>query len=79
MTAVPHLSHAVDAHGTLVAGRQSVVDTITGHCSGTSRTPELISFSPDGRLLVGLPATGARSSSRRAPAVAPPCRGGWTD
>ncbi len=54
VTAVPHLSHAVDAHGTLVAGRQSVVDTSTGRLLWHEGHTWLISFSPDGRLLVGL-------------------------
>ena len=54
VTAVPHLSHAVDAHGTLVAGRQSVVDTTTGRLLWHEGHTWLISFSPNGRLLVGL-------------------------
>ena len=51
--AVPHLRHAVDAHGRLVAGRQGVVDTVTGRLLWHDPRTSLVSFSPDGRLLVG--------------------------
>ncbi len=51
--AVPHLRHAVDAHGRVVAGRQGVVDTVTGQLIWHEPHTELISFSPDGRLLLG--------------------------
>jgi hypothetical protein len=50
---VPHLRQAVDVHGTLVAGRSSVVDTATGRLLWHAPDTELISYSPDGRLLVG--------------------------
>jgi hypothetical protein len=51
--AVPHLRHAVDAHGRLVAGRQGVVDTVTGRLLWHDPHTSLVSFSPDGHLLVG--------------------------
>jgi hypothetical protein len=53
VTVVPHLRHAVDTHATLVAGRESVVDTATGTVLWQAPGTQLISFSPDGRLLVG--------------------------
>jgi len=53
VTPVPHLRHAVDAHGTLVAGDQGVVDTATGELLWRDPHIALSSFSPDGRLLLG--------------------------
>ena len=53
VTVVPHLRSAVDAHGTLVAGPQSVVDAATGRLLWWAPRTYLLSFSPDGRLLVG--------------------------
>jgi hypothetical protein len=53
VTVIPHLRHAVDTHGTLVAGRESVVDTASGTLLWRSPGLSLVSFSPDGRLLVG--------------------------
>ena len=53
VTVIPHLRHAVDTYGTLVAGRQSVVDTATGTLLWRAPRTYLFSFSPDGRLLVG--------------------------
>ena len=78
VTVVPHLRRAIDTHGTLVAGQESVVDTSTGtllwHTPGTS----LLSFSPDGRLLVGTQhRTTVLLGTARAH-VWPPCRSGST-
>ena len=53
ITSVPHLRHAVDVHGTLVAGDQGVVDTDTGELLWHESHTTLGSFSPDGRLLLG--------------------------
>jgi len=53
ITVVPHLRTAVDVHGTLVAGRSTVVDTATGAALWHGPRTQLSSFSPDGRLLVG--------------------------
>jgi hypothetical protein len=53
VTVVPHLRHAVDTHRTLVAGQQSVVDTATGRLLWWAPRTQLLSFSPNGRLLVG--------------------------
>jgi hypothetical protein len=53
ITEVPHLRHAVDVHGTLVAGSQGVVDTASGALLWHDPRAELGSFSPDGRLLFG--------------------------
>jgi len=53
VTVVPHLRRAVDTHGTLVAGEESVVDTETDTLLWRTPGTYLGSFSPDGRLLVG--------------------------
>ena len=53
ITVTPHLRHAVDTHATLVAGHESVVDTVTGTMLWRTPGTYLVSFSPDGRLLVG--------------------------
>ena len=52
-TVVPHLRRAVDAHGTLVAGDERVVDTATGALLWRARGAALVAFSPGGRHLVG--------------------------
>ena len=53
VTVVPHLHHAVATHGSLVAGEQAVVDAATGRRLWWVPRTYLISFSPDGRLLLG--------------------------
>jgi hypothetical protein len=50
---VPHLRYAADVHGTLVAGHRAVVDTATGALLWEAPGTRLVSFSPDGRFLVG--------------------------
>jgi hypothetical protein len=50
---IAQLRHAVDTHGTLVAGRDTVVDTATGALLWRRPGTSLTAFSPDGRWLVG--------------------------
>jgi hypothetical protein len=53
VTVLPHLRHAVDTHGSLVAGRQSVLDSATGRLLWSTPRTHVTSFSPDGRLVLG--------------------------
>jgi hypothetical protein len=53
ITQVPHLQHAIDVHGSLVAGDRGVVDAAAGELLWHDRHTGLASVSPHGRLIVG--------------------------
>ncbi|QIG41815.1 hypothetical protein G5V58_02610 [Nocardioides anomalus] len=77
---LPRLRHAVDVHGSLVAGRHGVLDATTGLVLWSDPRAEVTSFSPDGRLVV---TDGALRAARTGALVASLPRGltqvAWED